>query len=310
MKKSNVILVYDENKEKILMCKRKKNPYKGLLNLVGGKVEKGETSEHAAYRELYEESGISSKDIVLTHLMDMVYHLDDLTVEVYIGVLFHHVEVYGEENELCWVDKNENFFDMNIYAGEGNIGHMVKVAEDYHNELFDDLLFIKPDESYAAEIAAYRQEFLDANDSMDGTGNLRECEDPLKWISQSRDYEDASKVPSHWVTCEQYILVRKKDQRILGMIQLRHELSEYLLNYGGHVGYSVRPSERKKGYATLMLSKLMEVCREKNMERVLVTCLKNNEASRKTILKNGGVYEDERFEADENEYIERYWITL
>ena len=96
MKKSNVILVYDENKEKILMCKRKKNPYKGLLNLVGGKVEKGETSEHAAYRELYEESGISSKDIVLTHLMDMVYHLDDLTVEVYIGVLFHHVEVYGE----------------------------------------------------------------------------------------------------------------------------------------------------------------------------------------------------------------------
>ena len=87
-------------------------------------------------------------------------------------------------------------------------------------------------------------------------------------------------------------------------------MSEYLLNYGGHVGYSVRPSERKKGYATLMLSKLMEVCREKNMERVLVTCLKNNDASRKTILKNGGVYEDERFEADENEYIERYWITL
>ena len=206
MKKSNVILVYDENKEKILMCKRKKNPYKGLLNLVGGKVEKGEASEHAAYRELYEESGISSKDIVLTHLMDMVYHLDDLTVEVYIGVLFHHVEVYGEENELCWVDKNENFFDMNIYAGEGNIGHMVKVAEDYHDELFDDLLFIKPDESYAAEIAAYRQEFLDANDSMDGTGNLRECEDPLKWISQSRDYEDASKVSSHWVTCEQYVM--------------------------------------------------------------------------------------------------------
>ena len=58
MKKCNVILVYDENKEKILMCKRKKNPYKGLLNLVGGKVEKDELSEHAAYRELYEETGI------------------------------------------------------------------------------------------------------------------------------------------------------------------------------------------------------------------------------------------------------------
>lgn len=310
MKKCNVILVYDENKEKILMCKRKKNPYKGLLNLVGGKVEKDELSEHAAYRELYEETGISSDDIILTHLMDMVYHLDDLTVEVYIGMLAHHKEVYGDENELCWIDKNEDFFDMKIYAGEGNIGHMVKVAEGYHDELFDDLIFIKPDASYASEIAAYRQEFLDARDSMDGTGNLRECEDPLEWISGCKDYEDADKVPSHRVSCEQYILVRKKDRKIVGMIQLRHELNDYLFNYGGHIGYSVRPGERRKGYATLMLSKMIGVCREKNMEKILVACLKSNQASRKTILKNGGVYEDERFEKEENDYIERYWITL
>uniref|UniRef100_UPI0025D9A84D GNAT family N-acetyltransferase n=1 Tax=uncultured Traorella sp. TaxID=1929048 RepID=UPI0025D9A84D len=79
---------------------------------------------------------------------------------------------------------------------------------------------------------------------------------------------------------------------------------------GGHIGYSVRPGERRKGYATLMLSKMIGVCREKNMEKILVTCLKSNQASRKTILKNGGVYEDERFEKEENDYIERYWITL
>lgn len=122
----NVIAVYNETTDKILMCKRKKNPYKGLSNLVGGKIEIGEKSEDAAYRELLEETTISQNDIILTHLMDFTYYIDSCYVEVYVGKLNKMMTVAGDENDLYWSDTNCNFFDSTQYAGEGNIGHIVE----------------------------------------------------------------------------------------------------------------------------------------------------------------------------------------
>ena len=135
MKKLNVILVYNKDESKILMCKRAKEPYKGKFNLVGGKVEENETKLKAAYRELKEETGISNKDIVLTHIMDFKYSMQNMELEVFAGKLNKDVELVEEVNKLYWIDKNNNFFDTNIYAGEGNIWHMVKRAEMYINKL-------------------------------------------------------------------------------------------------------------------------------------------------------------------------------
>ena len=136
MKKLNVILVYNKEENKILMCKREKEPYKGKFNLVGGKVEKGEDELHAAYRELYEETGISGDDIVLTHIMNFQYIMQDMELEVYAGKLNKHIELIEEVNTLYWINKNENFFDLEKYAGEGNIGHMVKQVEIYKDKIF------------------------------------------------------------------------------------------------------------------------------------------------------------------------------
>ena len=94
------------------------------------------------------------------------------------------------------------------------------------------------------------------------------------------------------------------------MIQVRHELNEYLEKYAGHIGYSVHPDERRKGYAGEMLARVLPYCAELGMKRVLVTCDADNEASRRTIIKNGGIYETAVHEPEENVYIERYWITL
>ena len=126
MKCMNVIAVIDHTGRKILMCKRRKNPYLGLFNLVGGKIEPGEESAHAAYRELFEETGISDREISLVHFCDFTYYTFDIRLEVWVGRLDAPFEVHGEENELHWMDLEEDFFDMTRFAGEGNIGHIVQ----------------------------------------------------------------------------------------------------------------------------------------------------------------------------------------
>lgn len=138
MKKLNVILVYNKEEEKILMCKREKEPYKGKFNLVGGKVEEGEKELDAAYRELQEETGITKQDINLKHLMNFQYEILDMELELYVGKLNKEKEVIEEINKLYWLDKNEDFFNVKKFAGEGNIGHMVKQVEIYKDKLFGE----------------------------------------------------------------------------------------------------------------------------------------------------------------------------
>lgn len=135
MKKLNVIIVYNKEEDKILMCKREKEPYKGKFNLVGGKVEQDEDELHAAYRELREETGITNKDITLTHIMNFQYKMQDMELEVYAGKLNKSVDLIEELNKLYWIDKNENFFDLEKYAGEGNIGHMLQQVEIYKDKV-------------------------------------------------------------------------------------------------------------------------------------------------------------------------------
>lgn len=131
----NIILVYNKETDRLLMCKRSKDPYKGLYNLVGGKIDPGEDGLSAAYRELYEETGISKEDITLKHLMDFTYYYQECYVEVYVGKLNKAVDLVEEVHELFWSDLNHDFFDMNIYAGEGNIGHMIEQVNMYRDKI-------------------------------------------------------------------------------------------------------------------------------------------------------------------------------
>jgi len=122
----NVIAVLDRDCKNVLMCKRRNDPYQGLHNLVGGKIEKDEDGINAAYRELEEETGITNSDIQLTHLIDFTYHLPSVKVEVYVGRLNKEVAIYGDENDLEWIGIEQNFFDISRFAGEGNIGHIME----------------------------------------------------------------------------------------------------------------------------------------------------------------------------------------
>ena len=169
---------------------------------------------------------------------------------------------------------------------------------------------IPPDETMLGEIAGYRQAFLDAGDSMDGTGSLRRMENPADWLAECRRKLRRETAPPGWVPCTQLCYVRGEDGRIVGMIDLRHELNDYLREYAGHIGYSVRPDERRKGYATRMLLEALPLCRAMRLGRVMIACLTDNEASRRTILRGGGVYWRTVHEPKENIDLEQYWIAL
>jgi predicted acetyltransferase len=109
-----------------------------------------------------------------------------------------------------------------------------------------------------------------------------------------------------WVPSSNYFLVDEKN-RVIAMVDIRHELTAYLRNIGGHIGYGVRPLERRKGYATLILTEALKKCDELGIQRVLVTCNADNIGSAKTILKNGGI-EDKSFIEEDGTVIRRFWI--
>lgn len=134
MRQVNVIAVFNEAADQLLFCERRRDPYKGLLNLVGGKIEPGEDHLDAAYRELWEETAITREDIRLIHLMDFRYYLEDTLLEVYAGRLNKPVEVRGDENELRWLGTEQDFFSSG-FAGEGNMGHIMEIIRKNREHL-------------------------------------------------------------------------------------------------------------------------------------------------------------------------------
>ena len=170
------------------------------------------------------------------------------------------------------------------------------------------LKLVLPTTKYKDEIMKYKKEFIKHNDSMDGTSGLRDAESFEEWHNAILDNLNEETVREGLVPATTYMAISIDDERLIGMIDIRHRLNDYLLSYGGHIGYSVRKSEREKGYATEMLELALKECRKLGIREVLLTCDKNNIASVKTIIKNGASLENEVQE--ESGITQRYWIDL
>ena len=131
MRKLNLIVVFSKNLDKVLFCIRAKEPYKGLYNFVGGKVEDGEANDNAAYRELFEETGISRNDIELDHFMDLNYFKYENNLQVYYGILKKDVTLVEEKNKLEWVLINDELLNNEKFAGNYNIPHIIRQIKVY-----------------------------------------------------------------------------------------------------------------------------------------------------------------------------------
>ena len=153
--------------------------------------------------------------------------------------------------------------------------------------------FINEWKEYNEEIVPYAARLLDM--------------DYNSWLEHTYKMENKDTCSTDWVPAHTYFLVLE-NKRIIGAVNIRHSLNDYLLKFGGHIGYGIRPSERKKGYATLMLSLALPIAKELGINKALITCNKNNIGSAKTIISNGGILENEVIEA--TEITQRYWINI
>ncbi|MGN7479709.1 GNAT family N-acetyltransferase [Solibacillus silvestris] len=169
---------------------------------------------------------------------------------------------------------------------------------------------IAPTLAHKSQIEAYREEFPYSPNGIEGSSELILANSIENWLSQVEKNRHWDTVQEGWMPAEQYIAVDTTNNTIVGMLNFRKELNEYLLNYIGHIGYSIAPSKRRQGLGTLMLQLALIEAKSFRLDKVLITCTDDNIASIGVIENNGGILEDKRLDPGDQKLTRRYWITL
>ncbi|MTT30925.1 GNAT family N-acetyltransferase [Terrilactibacillus sp. BCM23-1] len=168
------------------------------------------------------------------------------------------------------------------------------------------LFLVKPTVEYEKEYLDFYHEWKQSGETMIPWVIEKDPSDFPRMVQSLLDSEKGIGLPDSWVPDSTYWLM-DVNHRILGVSNIRHRLTEQLLNCGGHIGYGIRPTERRKGFATKLLNLSIEKAKQLGIDRILVVCDASNLGSKKIILKNGGV-EDFDFVEEDGNVVKRYWI--
>ena len=173
----------------------------------------------------------------------------------------------------------------------------------------DEIMIIHPSVEYKDQIIAALQSFQEKNEIMHGSGSLAKLDSVEEWIDEMEKNRYPETVKAGMVPADTFLGIRKSDNKLVGIINFRHELNDLLFQFGGHIGYSILPEERQKGYGKVMTMLAVEKAREFGLERIMITCEKKNAGSAKIIQGCGGILENEAIRQD-GEIVQRYWIKL
>lgn len=179
----------------------------------------------------------------------------------------------------------------------------------------EKLYLEKPTIERKEEGIKYIQEFLDYNSKIHGVGGLDdvvlENKTYEEWLEDLYKMEEKEYAESkNLVPGSTYFTVRVSDNKIVGMISLRYYLNEILKNYGGHIGYGIRPTERRKGYAKIQLYLCLLECQKLGIDKVMIDCVDTNIGSEKTIQSLGGEYERDYYLESKDITLHNYWINV
>lgn len=218
---------------------------------------------------------------------------------------------------ILWCLK-ENYPSRAFYEAMGGKSSKIKISKfgekeyeiiSYLYDLQDELELVFPTPEYKNQVEEYLQEFFDNGEyEIAGDGGLDRIKDFDKWLEKVQNDLSEDSIEDNRIPATVYLTIRKSDNKIVGNVQIRHRLNKELLKYGGHIGDSIRPSERKKGYATEQIRLALQECKKLGIDNVLMDCDKTNIGSAKSIINNGGIFENEIYV--NNEFVQRYWISL
>ncbi len=167
------------------------------------------------------------------------------------------------------------------------------------------LNFMLPEAANQDDVQAFYREFEQSGGECIGIGGWQDYD---RWLTGMQNRHTGQNLPEGYVR-ENFYLCYDGDT-LIGVFSLKFELTDFLLNFGGHIGYAVRPSKRNLGWATKMLEHGLVLSREFGFSRILCVCDEDNYASEKVILKNGGILENKLYDPDEQVFVKRYWIDL
>ncbi|MDR3644341.1 MAG: GNAT family N-acetyltransferase [Clostridia bacterium] len=294
----------------------------GLLDNAGVTVL---VAEDAACGRVVGFCVLKWRDVRHTPMMQpcVILHVDDFCIDAEMkrrGVgsrLFGAVKGCASQGGASIIELNVWEFNTEAAAFYESQGMGVQLrrmelclpeADALYQTAADDVKLVLPCGEYRTQFAQMLAEFTSRHEEplpaavRLGDGNFDEM------LRLAHRHAQGRELPEGWVPDTLWWLVRKSDNRLLGAIDIRHRLNGFLRDYGGHIGYGIRPSERRKGYATAMLALALEKCREMGMESVLILCNTSNIASLATMKRNGAVLESEG--AHDGVPIQRYRIAL
>ena len=171
----------------------------------------------------------------------------------------------------------------------------------------ETLYLAKPSLAWKEEILAYKQAFT--GEHLHGGSHLQQMDNFEEWLEHVENEASPVTCRPNRAPSSTFICIREQDKKMVGISNIRHHLNqEFLVHIAGHIGYSIHPNERRKGYAKEQLALALQEAKTLGINRVLITAADWNIGSQKTILANGGVYEDTRIDPDDGDRMLRYWI--